>query len=131
MTIVDKIQEDIVTFFNSILERRFTEAERTLSSIELGLVLTNIHSGRSSKKRKQDKMDYVAGYIKALEGILTAARSGDRRTFINRMSNDSESLNRYRRDFGAFIKNKLHSPFDRGFFSAWSDFIIHIEKRNT
>ncbi|MCD6263722.1 hypothetical protein J7L60_04880 [Candidatus Bathyarchaeota archaeon] len=124
-----KTQEDIVAFFDNILGRKFADAERMLSSIELGLIFSKIHrpSRRRSmsKRKRQETLEYVAGYIKALEGILIAARSGDERTFLSRMSSDPGSLEKYRRSFSAFIRNKIHSPFDRGFFSAWSDFVIH------
>lgn len=125
-----KPPEDIVAFFNSILERKFTEAERMLTTIEQGLVFSKIQgSGRRkramSAKKKAENLEHISGYIKALEGILTAARSGDRRTFLNRLPSETKSLERIRQDFSTFIRDKIHPPFDQGFFTAWSDFIIY------
>ena len=135
-----KVQENTAAFFNGLLERRFSDAEKALSSIELGLVLYKIHLDSASRgkasKRTESNPDYIMGYIKALEGMLTAVRLGNDRTFINRSAPDAETLERYRRYFNAFIRNELiHPPFDRGFFSGWLDFIVHqqklLEKKNT
>ncbi|MFB0543823.1 MAG: hypothetical protein ACETVR_03480 [Candidatus Bathyarchaeia archaeon] len=124
------LPEDIVAFFSSILERKFTEAERMLVTIEEGLVSSKIDGSSRRKraisaKKKEENLEHIAGYIKALEGILTAARSGDERTFLNRLPSETESLERIRRDFSKFIRNKIHPPFDQGFFTAWLDFITY------
>lgn len=123
-----KTPEGVVAFFDSISERKFAEAERMLATIEQGLVSSMIHGSPRRKramsaKKKAETLDHIAGYINALEGMLTAARSEDKRTFLNRMPSDSKSLEEIRRSFNAFIRNKIHPPFDQGFFSAWSDFI--------
>jgi len=128
-----KVQENTATFFNSLLERRFSDAERVLSSIELGLVFYKIHLDSTSRGKASNKVesnpDYIMGYIKALEGMLTAARAGDDRTFITRTTTDAETLERYRRSFNTYVRNELlHSLFDRGFFSGWLDFIVHQQK---
>mgnify|MGYP001032084119 FL=1 len=124
----DKVQEDTSAFFNGLLERRFSEAEKLLYSIELGLVFYK-SSRRASSKKVENNPDYIKGYIKALEGMLTAARSGDDRTFINRTAPDAGNLEEHRRQFTVFVRNSsLHSAFDRGFFSGWLDFIVHQQK---
>jgi hypothetical protein len=128
-----KIQEHTAAFFNSLLERRFSDAENILSSIELGIVFYKIYLDSKSRgktsKRMEGNQDYLIGYIKALEGMLTAARLGDDRTFINRSAPDAETLERYRRYFNAFVRNEvLHPLFDRGFFSGWLDFTVHQKK---
>jgi len=129
----DKVQEDASAFFNGLLERKFSDAEKLLSSIELGLVFYKIHLDKSSRKgsskRTVNDPDYVKGYIKALEGMLTAAKSGDDRTFLNRTAPDAESLDEYRQQFTVFVRNDLlHPTFDRGFFSGWLDFVVHQQK---
>jgi len=124
----DKVQEDASAFFNGLLERKFSEAEKLLYSIELGLVFYK-SSRRASSKKVENNPDYIKGYIKALEGMLTAARSGDDRTFLNRTAPDVESLEECKRQFTVFVRNySLHPAFDRGFFSGWLDFIVHQQK---
>jgi hypothetical protein len=65
------------------------------------------------------------GYINALEGILVAQRSGDTRyVFLSRVDlNDRRRVEEARRYFQLEAKNLLQGEFDRGFFSAWSEFM--------
>ncbi|MGQ9679400.1 MAG: hypothetical protein ACUVV4_01320 [Candidatus Bathyarchaeia archaeon] len=103
----NNVREEIIGFFRCVMDRKFTDAERNLISI----------------REKLDANEFKAGYFKALEGILLSTRTGDSRDFINRMPTDLESQKRYGRDFSSFLKDGIHTPFDIGFFSAWSDFL--------
>lgn len=101
---------EITKFFINLIERKFSDAERAIKSVE---------------KKPFDDEEFKKGYLTALEGILLSSRSGDSRDFLNRASFDPKSMKKYRRDFNAFIKNGIHTLFDVGYFSAWSDFLQH------
>lgn len=98
----------IIAFFESVLDRKFSDAERALKTV---------------REKKFGTSEFKAGYLNALEGILLSSRSGDERDFLNRAPFDVKSMERYRRDFGAFVKEGVHTAFDTGYFSAWSDFM--------
>jgi len=99
---------DIIAFFESVLERRFSDAERALNAV---------------MEKRFGNSEFKEGYLNALRGILLSSRSGDERDFLNKAPFDEASMKTYRREFGAFLKEGVHTPFDTGYFSAWSDFI--------
>jgi hypothetical protein len=103
-----KARDEIVNFFDDLEERKFTDASRTLQAI---------------RKKKFGDADFTEGYIKALEGVLLSARTGDERDFLNRAPFDAKAMERYQNELKEFVKNGVHSPFDVGFFLAWSDLI--------
>lgn len=98
---------DIINFFKSVLERRFSDAERAINAV---------------REKQFGNDEFKAGYLNALEGILLSLRSGDVRDFLNKAPFDAKSMERYKREFGAFVREGVHTPFDTGYFSAWSDF---------
>ncbi|MBN1682777.1 hypothetical protein JW865_04415 [Candidatus Bathyarchaeota archaeon] len=108
MTTTGKIRESVILFFDSIIERRFSDADKALTEV---------------KEKKNINPDFKEGYVKALEGMLTSAKSGDDREFYNKAIYDKENLLKYSQDFKELIQKGVHSPFDAGYFSAWSDFI--------
>ena len=77
-----------------------------------------------SRKRAR-KNEWNRGYFQALLGILLAQRSSDDTyLFLPHINpTDSEKLEDYRRDFQEHTKNMIHADYDRGFFSAWSDYM--------
>jgi hypothetical protein len=101
-------RDEIVTFFRSVMERRFTDAERALAAV---------------REKRFGSSDFKAGYLNALDGILLSSRSGDPRDFINRVPFDVKSMGRYNREFLSFVKDGIHTSLDVGYFSAWSDFL--------
>jgi len=103
-------RNEIVAFFKCVMERRFTDAERALASI---------------RDKKFGNTDFKAGYLNALDGIVLSTRSGDPRDFINREQFDAKSMEKYNREFISYMRAGIHTPFDMGFFSAWSDFLHH------
>jgi len=96
-------------FFKLILERNLAAADRTL--IEINRTMKN--SG------------WERGYLNALEGMIVAERSGDTRyVYLSRLDlKNHKRLEEARRTFQTESKNTLEGEFDRGFFSAWSDFL--------
>ena len=101
-------KDNIIAFFKNVLERRFSEAEREIKKI---------------RDKNLGNDEFMSGYLNALEGIVTSIRSGDERDFINKLPQDAKSMRGYKRSFREFLKGDTQDSFDKGYFSAWSDFI--------
>jgi len=97
----------VTRFFQLLVNRQFTEAERELERL----------------KQKMQKTEWNRGYFRALYGMfLSRKANGDSSTFFSKMDlNDKAALHGYRREFMEHVRNRLHGDFDRGFFSAWAD----------
>ena len=97
----------VTRFFQLLVNRQFSEAERELERV----------------KQKMQKTEWNRGYFRALYGMfLSRKANGDSYALLSRMDlKDKSALNSYRREFLEHVKNKLHGEFDRGFFSAWAD----------
>jgi hypothetical protein len=103
-----KSKDDIINFFESLKARRFSDAEKALQVI---------------KDTRFGDSDFKKGYINALEGLLLSHRTGDERDFLQRAPFDKKSMRSYSKDFKDFVKNGYRSPFDVGYFLAWSDML--------
>ena len=98
----------VTRFFQLVTIRRFAEAERILERL----------------KGKVPKTEWSKGYFQALRGILLAQKSNDSYVFLSNLDfSNKDKLRNYRREFLKHTKNKLHSNYDRGFFSAWADYM--------
>ncbi|MFQ6094916.1 MAG: hypothetical protein ACE5NN_02120 [Candidatus Bathyarchaeia archaeon] len=104
----------VTRFSQLVLERRFAEAGRVLQ--------------RLTEKMKRN--EWNRGYLQALNGILLTQKSSDERyAFLANLDLDDEkTIRKHRRDFLNQIKSEFHAEYDRGFFSAWSDFLRVILK---
>ncbi len=101
-------RDEILSFFGSLLERRFSEAERSLKAIgEKGMVGD----------------EFREGYLDALGGLYLSLRTGDQRDFVNRVLTEVDSLGNLDRMFRAKAREYDRTPYDSGYFSAWWDFI--------
>ena len=103
------ISQALVTrYFQLIVSRQFTEAERELERV----------------KQKMQKTEWNRGYFRALYGMYLSRKSSatDDYAFFSKMDfSDKMALNNYRKEFLAHMGNGLHGDFDRGYFSAWAD----------
>ncbi len=102
------IPQALVTrYFQLIVNRQFTEAERELERL----------------KQKMHKTEYNRGYFRALYGMYLTRKSGnDNYALFSKIDlTDKAQLHAYRREFFEHTKNGLHGDFDRGYFAAWSD----------
>lgn len=97
----------VTRFFQLLVNRQFTEAERELERV----------------KQKMQKTEWNRGYFRALYGMfLSRKANGDSYALLSRMDfDDKVALHSYRREFLDHVRNRLHGDFDRGFFSAWAD----------
>lgn len=99
---------EILNFFSCVLERRFSEAERSLRMME---------------ERRIGGGEFRDGYLNALNGIYLSLRTGDPKDFINKVLREADSLDKYEKAFRAKAREYSRAPFDSGYFSAWWDFI--------
>ena len=111
------IAQALVTrYFQLIVNRQFTEAERELERI----------------KQKMRKTEWNRGYFRALYGMyLTRKNTSDDYAFFSKIDfSDKVALDSYRKEFLAHMGNSLHGDFDRGYFSAWADCMRIISRMN-
>jgi hypothetical protein len=102
------IPQALVTrYFQLIVSRQFTEAERELERL----------------KQKMQKTEWNRGYFRALYGMyLSRKNTADGYALFSKLDlTDKVSLHAYRREFLDHMRNGLHGDFDRGYFSAWAD----------
>jgi hypothetical protein len=97
----------VTRYFQLLVNRQFTEAERELERL----------------KQRMQKTEWNRGYFRALYGMfLSRKANGDTYALFSTMDlNDKAALHGYRREFLGHVRNRLHGDFDRGFFSAWAD----------
>jgi len=102
------ISQALVTrYFQLIVNRQFTEAERELERL----------------KQKMQKTEWNRGYFRALRGMyLSRKNNNDSYALFPKLDlSDKAALHEYRREFLDHMRNGLHGDFDRGYFSAWAD----------
>jgi len=99
----------VTRFFQLVRERQFAEAERILERLKL-----------KAQKNERDR-----GYLQALNGIFLASKSNnDQYLFLSNVNlKDKGELEKHRREFLKHTRDSLHAEYDRGFFSAWADYI--------
>ena len=104
----------VTRFFQLTTKRRFAEAERILERL----------------KTKTQKTEWNRGYFRALSGMLLVQKSNsDRYAFLPSLDlSNKDELQSYRREFLKHARSKLHADYDRGFFSAWTDFMRVLSK---
>ncbi|MFH0749103.1 MAG: hypothetical protein V1915_04215 [Candidatus Bathyarchaeota archaeon] len=73
-------------------------------------------------KQKSESSIWRRGYINALDGMVVASETkDDPSVFINQIT--LEKCEDLRRNFLQQSRNDRQSEFDKGFFSAWSDYL--------
>jgi len=106
LSVKGKTRNAVAEFIEYLLDRRFTDAERSLDAV---------------KDCSFGDEEYKEGYVKALEGLLLTVRSGDERDFLNKNDFTPESLNDYRKEFKDFASSTIRTSWDTGYFDAWAD----------
>jgi len=104
----------VTRFFQLVTTRQFAEAERILERL----------------KQKIQMSERNRGYFQALYGMLLAQRNNDDRyAFLSNLNmKDKKELQTYRREFLRQSEHHLHADYDRGFFSAWADYMRILPK---
>lgn len=106
----------VVRFFQLIMERKFADAERQLNEV----------------KKRMEENKWNQGYRQALNGMLLAQKNNNNQyTFLSTLNlTDNKTLRKHRRGFLKHVKNQIHVDYDRGFFSAWADYMYALIKMN-
>lgn len=103
---------DTDKFFQMIIERRISDAEKELDTIR-----TTIPSTELAK-----------GYMKALEGLLLSAKSNDDKyLYMSRIEGTPKDVKALRKEFEAHIANRLHVDYDVGYFQALESYAKKLE----
>ncbi|RLI22351.1 hypothetical protein DRO54_01350 [Candidatus Bathyarchaeota archaeon] len=99
----------VARFFQLVENRQFAEAERELERI----------------KRKMEENEWNRGYLKALSGVLLSTKiNDDQYSFLSKINlKDGKNLREYRKEFLRQVNNRLREDYDKGFFSAWADYM--------
>jgi len=116
LSVKGKTRNAVAEFIEYLLDRRFTDAERSLDSV---------------KDCSFGDEEYKEGYVKALEGLLLTVRSGDERDFLNKNDFTPESLKNYGKSFKDFASSTIRTSWDSGYFDAWADLMqykYNVEK---
>ena len=103
-------------FFLLVSERKFAEAERVLERIRV----------RMNQNRRRE---FNQGYLDALNGIILSYRSGGSYEFFRNLDlSDVSALKKHYEDFKRNAGSRFQADYDRGYFSALSDFLRVIIK---
>jgi viroplasmin and RNaseH domain-containing protein len=106
----------VVRFFQLVTARQLTEAERELQRI----------------KEKIERTEWNHGYYRALHGMLLSKRhNNDQTTFLSTIDpTDKRAILDFRREFQEKMESRLYTDYDRGFFSAWADYMSVLKRMN-
>jgi hypothetical protein len=100
-------------FFQAVIDRRIADAEKELDTIRT--LLPSTESGK--------------GYLKAIEGLLLAAKSNeDKYLYLSKIEKTSKNLRTLRREFSQQSKSTIHGDFDRGYFQALESYVRILER---
>ncbi|UCH37544.1 MAG: hypothetical protein JSV76_07715 [Candidatus Bathyarchaeota archaeon] len=111
--IANKTRVWVDRYFSLVTQRKLTAAKRALDEIAQQV--------RGTPWQK--------GYIIALRGMLDATTiKGDTRPLINNVNFSKYSGQHV---FRTQANNELHDDFDRGFFTAWAEFVEQVVEKQT
>ncbi|MCW4052968.1 MAG: hypothetical protein NWE78_07160 [Candidatus Bathyarchaeota archaeon] len=98
----------VTRFFQLINNRQFAEAQRELQ--------------RLTAKMRETEWNH--GYSRALHGMLLARKTnGNQYTFISNIdSTDRTAILDHKKSFLKRVQSRFNDDFDRGFFSAWTEY---------
>ncbi len=99
------------------IDRKLKDAEKMLEKLELTMA----------------EKEWSKGYFNALQGITLALKSKDSRyLYLTEIpTDDSKKIDDIRKKFLKQTQNSLHKDFDKGFFSAWSDYLKLLKNKIT
>ena len=110
-----KVRTLTTRYIEFLNERKMSEADKVREKIREGL-----------KSTPGDR-----GYYNALEGIATALKSKDSQyLYINRIDpKDKKRLNQLQKEFSMQSQSPLQGDFDKGYFTAWLEYLRILKIR--
>jgi hypothetical protein len=104
----------VIRFFQLVTGKQLAEAERELQRI----------------KEKIERTEWNHGYFKALQGMLLSKRhNNDQNIFLATIDpNNKRALLDFKREFQEKVENRLYTDYDKGFFSAWVDYMSILKR---
>lgn len=104
-------------YLKAIAERRIKDGELEFDRISLSL----------------DDSEWNKGYLKALEGLLITFRTNNSKyLYLHRKElEDQKMRNKFKEELKKHSDNELHADYDRGFFSALTDYFAIIDQRKS
>jgi hypothetical protein len=110
-----KVRTLTTRYIGLLNERKMTEADKVMEKIREGL----------------KSIPWHRGYYNALEGIATALKSKDNQyLYINRIdSKDKKGMNQLKKEFSKQSRSPLQGDFDKGYFTAWLEYIRILNLR--
>ena len=105
----------ITRYLQLLIQRNFTEAERELTRIKQGIKLTQ----------------WGRGYLNALEGMIISLKSSDNTyLYINRVAiNSGAKSDDLQKRFIRLSKDVLQGDFDKGYFTAWIEYLQALKSK--
>jgi hypothetical protein len=99
-----------------LIDKKLTDAGKVLEKLEQTL----------------SENEWNKGYFTALQGMVLALKSKDSNyLYLNQITTvASRTIDNIRKNFLKQAQNSLHKDFDRGFFSAWSDYLKLLKNHN-
>ena len=99
----------VTRFFQLVTEKQLTEAERELQRI----------------KEKIQRTEWNHGYYRALQGMLISRRTNSENpAFLATLDpTDKHALLELKKEFEEKLESRLYPDYDRGYFSAWADYV--------
>ncbi len=99
------------SFFKLVISKKRTSAEKALIRLS----------------KKAESSHWHTGYITALQGMLVALETRKNQDlFIHRVNGNNPK--KYKKIFIQRAKHELLNDFDRGYFSAWADYMYTLGK---
>lgn len=110
-----KVRTLTIRYFGLLNERKMTEADKIKEKIREGL----------------KSIPWHRGYYNALDGIAAALRSKDNQyLYINRIDpKNKKKINQVQKEFSKQSRNHLQGDFDKGYFTAWLEYIRILKLR--
>jgi hypothetical protein len=108
-----RTSDEVSHYFQLVLDKKLADAEKSLEQIKKGF-----NDSENSR-----------GYLKGLEGLLLSSRStDDRYLYFNRIQMTSKLATEVKREFQAEAANELQAPYEKGYFTAMTDFMRVVTK---
>ena len=94
------------------------------------IAMKKIPDAEHEFKKIQERIDNTkenSGYIRALEGLILARKSGDKNIYLARINATKNSVEETKKEFLAHASNELHDEYDRGYFKALAEYLKVVE----